>query len=87
MSKKIVIYLISTLLFITGCNKNNEINESLDTKQDNISSSSEEVSLLEPLSEDGEVIQNAAVPKSEGFRIYFKHRPDALCCYRVPSGG
>ena len=66
MSKKIVIYLISTLLFITGCNKNNEINESLDTKQDNISSSSEEVSLLEPLSEDGEVIQNAAVPKSEG---------------------
>ena len=49
MSKKIVIYLISTLLFITGCNKNNEINESLDTKQDNISSSSEEVSLLEPL--------------------------------------
>ena len=28
-----------------------------------------------------------AVPKSEGFRIYFKHRPDALCCYRVPSGG
>ena len=66
MSKKIVIYLISTLLFITGCNKNNEISESLDTKQDNISSSSEEVSLLEPLSEDGEVIKNAAVPKSEG---------------------
>ena len=66
MSKKLVIYLISTLLFFAGCNKNNEIKENLDIQQDNISSSSEEVSELELISENGEVIKNAQVPTSDG---------------------
>ena len=64
MSKKIVIYLISTLLLFAGCKKNNEIKENLDIQQDNISTSSEEVAELELLSENGEVIKNAQVPKS-----------------------
>lgn len=66
MTKKIVIYLISTLLLFAGCKKNNEIKENLDIQQDNISTSSEEVAELELLSENGEVIKNAQVPKSEG---------------------
>lgn len=66
MSKKIVIYLISTLLLFAGCNKNNEIKENIDIKQDNISHSSDKAAELEHLSEDGQVIQNAQVPKSEG---------------------
>ena len=66
MTKKIVIYLISTLLLFAGCKKNNEIKENLDIQQDNISTSSEEVAELELLSENGEVIKNATVPTSEG---------------------
>lgn len=66
MTKKIVIYLISTLLLFAGCKNNNEIKENLDIQQDNISTSSEEVAELELLSENGEVIKNAQVPKSEG---------------------
>ena len=66
MTKKLVIYLISTLLLFAGCKKNNEIKENLDIQQDNISTSSEEVAELELLSENGEVIKNAQVPKSEG---------------------
>lgn len=66
MGKKLVIYLISTLLFIAGCNKNNEIKENLDIQQDNISSSSKEEAELELISENGEVIHNAQVPTSDG---------------------
>lgn len=66
MNKKLVIYLISTLLFFAGCDKNSEIKENLDIQQDNISSSSEEVSELELISENGEVIKNAQVPTSDG---------------------
>lgn len=66
MSKKLIIYLISTLLFFAGCNKNREINEELKIIQDNISNDSGDIAELEILSENGEIIQNAAVPKSEG---------------------
>lgn len=66
MGKNLVIYLISTLLFIAGCNKNNEIKENLDIQQDNISSSSKEEVELELISENGEVIHNAQVPTSDG---------------------
>lgn len=66
MYKKLAIYLISTLLFFAGCNKNNEIKENLGIQQDNISNSSKELAELELISENGEVIQNAKVPKVEG---------------------
>lgn len=66
MSKKLVIYLISTLLFFAGCNKNNEIQEKLDMQQDNISNNIEKFAGFETVSESGEIIKNAQVPKSEG---------------------
>lgn len=66
MNKKLVIYLISTLLFMAGCNKAGEIKENIDIQHDNFSSSSEKAADLELLSENGKVIQNAKIPQSEG---------------------
>lgn len=66
MYKIVLIYLISTLLLITGCNKSKEMQENTNVSRDNQSASSDNIFQNDFLAEDGSVIQNAAVPASEG---------------------
>lgn len=66
MYKIVLIYLISTLLLITGCNKSKEMQENTSVSSNNQSVSSDNIFQNDFLAEDGSVIQNAAVPASDG---------------------
>lgn len=66
MYKIVLIYLISTLLLITGCNKSKEMQENTSVSSNNQSVSSDNLFQDDFLAEDGSVIQNAAVPASDG---------------------
>lgn len=66
MYKIVLIYLISTLLFITSCNKSKEMQENTSVSSNNQSVSSDNIFQNDFLAEDGSVIQNAAVPASDG---------------------
>lgn len=66
MYKIVLIYLISTLLLITGCNKSKEMQENTSVSSNNQSVSSDNIFQNDFLAEDGSVIQNAAVPVSDG---------------------
>lgn len=66
MNKVLIIYLISILLLCIGCNKHSDnIQENSTIIQDNISNNNETILQLDILSEDGDIIQNAQIPKSE----------------------
>lgn len=66
MTKKIVIYLISTLLLFAGCKKNNDMQENINISKDNQTISNDNLFQDDFLAEDGSVIKNATVPTSEG---------------------
>lgn len=66
MCKKTVICVMSALFIFAGCNKNHNKQEYLSDIHDNKSDKVESVIQLEALAEDGTVIQNAAVPKTDG---------------------
>lgn len=66
MYKIVLIYLISTLLLITGCNKSKEMQENTNISKDNQTISNDNLFQDDFLAEDGSVIQNAAVPASDG---------------------
>ena len=65
MYKIVLIYLISTLLLITGCNKSKDMQENTSVSSNNQEVSNENLFQNEFLAEDGSVIKNAAVPVSE----------------------
>lgn len=66
MYKIVLIYLISTLLLITSCNKSKDIQENTNISKDNQTISNDNLFQDDFLAEDGSVIQNAAVPASDG---------------------
>lgn len=66
MTKKIVIYLISTLLLFAGCKKNKDMQENINISKDNQTISNDNLFQDDFLAEDGSVIKNATVPTSEG---------------------
>lgn len=66
MTKKIVIYLISTLLLFAGCKKSKDMQENINISKDNQTISNDNLFQDDFLAEDGSVIKNATVPTSEG---------------------
>lgn len=66
MTKKIVIYLISTLLLFAGCKKSKDMQENINISKDNQTISNDNLFQDYFLAEDGSVIKNATVPTSEG---------------------
>lgn len=66
MTKKIVIYLISTLLLFAGCKKSKDMQENINISKDNQTISNDNLFQDNFLAEDGSVIKNATVPTSEG---------------------
>lgn len=66
MTKKIVIYLISTLFLFAGCKKSKDMQENINISKDNQTISNDNLFQDDFLAEDGSVIKNATVPTSEG---------------------
>lgn len=66
MTKKIVIYLISTLLLFAGCKKSKDMQENINISKDNQTISNDNLFQDDFLAEDGSVIKNAQVPTSDG---------------------
>lgn len=67
MNKNLFICIMSALFIFAGCNKNdNSKREMSNNIQGNVAEKVEDILQLEPVSEDGTVIQNAAVPKMDG---------------------
>ena len=66
MTKKLVIYLISTLLLFAGCKKSKDMQENINISKDNQTISNDNLFQDDFLAEDGSVIKNATVPTSEG---------------------